>query len=111
MIDMEATKEALKAALNSAETEEIHVEAAVIEKQPDVTTEELATIQDVLGTFSTDFSSSGASRSTNLAVGAGKINGHVLMPGEVLSGYECMHPFTVANGLQSSRSYRGRIIR
>ncbi|MCI9569709.1 MAG: vanomycin resistance protein VanB [Lachnospiraceae bacterium] len=105
MIDMEATKEALKAALNSAETEEIHVEAAVIEKQPDVTTEELATIQDVLGTFSTDFSSSGASRSTNLAVGAGKINGHVLMPGEVLSGYECMHPFTVANGYRTATAY------
>ena len=105
MIDMAPTKEALNAALNSAETEEIHVEAAVIEKQPDVTTEELATIQDVLGTFSTDFSSSGASRSTNLAVGAGKINGHVLMPGEVLSGYECMHPFTVANGYRTATAY------
>ena len=64
-----------------------------------------ATIKDVLGTFSTSFATSGASRSTNLAVGAGKINGHVLMPGEVLSGYECMHPFTLENGYKTATAY------
>lgn len=74
-------------------------------KKPKVTEEDLATIKDVLGTFSTSFATSGASRSTNLAVGAGKINGHVLMPGEVLSGYECMHPFTLENGYKTATAY------
>ncbi len=27
------------------------------------------------------------------------------MPGEVLSGYECMHPFTVANGYRTATAY------
>ena len=104
-VDMDATKAALNEALNSENTDAIRVEASVTVKKPKVTEEDLATIKDVLGTFSTSFATSGASRSTNLAVGAGKINGHVLMPGEVLSGYECMHPFTLENGYKTATAY------
>ncbi len=76
-----------------------------------ITAAQLGMIQDVLGTFSTDFSSSGAARSTNLSVGAGKINGHVLMPGETLSGYDCLQPFTVANGYQTAAAYEnGQVV-
>ena len=104
-VDMDATKAALNEALNSENTDAIRVEASVTVKKPKVTEEDLATIKDVLGTFSTSFATSGASRSTNLAVGAGKINGHVLTPGEVLSGYECMHPFTLENGYKTATAY------
>lgn len=104
-VDVEATKKALSDALNSDTEGTVTVTAVVTEQEPKITTEDLATIQDVLGTFTTDFSSSGASRSTNLQVGSSKINGHVLMPGEVLSGYECMHPFTVANGYRTAIAY------
>lgn len=104
-VDMEATKAALNEALNAEETENVVVMAAVTEEQPRITTEDLSTIKDVLGTYTTSFSSSGAARSTNLEVGAAKINGHVLMPGEVLSGYECMAPFTTANGYKTATAY------
>ena len=104
-VDMDATKAALNEALNSENTDAIRVEASVTVKKPKVTEEDLATIKDVLGTFSTSFATSGASRSTNLAVGSGKINGHVLMPGEVLSGYECMHPFSLENGYKTATAY------
>ena len=104
-VDMDATKAALNEALNSENTDAIRVDASVTVKKPKVTEEDLATIKDVLGTFSTSFATSGASRSTNLAVGAGKINGHVLMLGEVLSGYECMHPFTLENGYKTATAY------
>ena len=51
------------------------------------------------------------SRSTNLTVGAAKINGHVLMPGEVLSGYECLQPFTTANGYKTAAAYEnGQVV-
>ena len=87
------------------------VTAVISEKDPDIMEEDLASISDVLGTFSTDFSSSGSSRSGNLSNGAAKINGHVLMPGETLSGYECMHPFTVANGYYTAAAYEnGRVV-
>src|SRR5699024_850562 len=67
--------------------------------------------QDLLGTFSTDFSSSSSARATNLQVGAGKINGHVLMPGETLSGYECLQPFTAENGYKNAATYEnGQVV-
>lgn len=110
-VDVEATKAALGEAIAGGMTEPVTVTAPVTVAQPNRTTEALSTIQDVLGTFSTDFSSSGNARATNLRVGSGKINGHVLMPGETLSGYECMHPFTTANGYATAASYEnGQVV-
>lgn len=107
VLDIAATKVALDQALMDHTGNEVRVSAVVAEREPDIVEEDLASIQDVLGTFTTDFSSSGASRSGNLANGAAKINGHVLLPGETLSGYECMHPFTTANGYYTAAAYEG----
>lgn len=110
-VDIDATRQRLQEALDNGLDAPVVVTAVVEEKMPEVTAEKLATIQDVLGTFSTDFSSSGASRSTNLKVGSGKINGRVLMPGETLSGYECMQPFTTANGYATAAAYEnGQVV-
>lgn len=110
-VDVEATKAALNEAIAGGMDEPVTVTAPVTVAQPNRTTEALSTIQDVLGTFSTDFSSSGNSRATNLRVGSSKINGHVLMPGETLSGYECMHPFTTANGYATAAAYEnGQVV-
>ncbi|WP_367566998.1 VanW family protein [Lacrimispora sp.] len=110
-VDIGATKLALDTALAEGLKEPVNAVAVVEEKKPDILTEDLASIQDELGTFSTSFASSGVSRSTNLKVGASKINGRVLMPGETLSGYECMHPFTVANGYATAAAYEnGQVI-
>lgn len=110
-VDVEATRQVLDQALAGNTEEDVEAQAVVILREPDVKEEDLATIQDVLGTFSTDFSSSGASRSANLSNGASKINGHVLMPGETLSGYECMHPFTIANGYHTAAAYEnGQVV-
>lgn len=110
-VDLEATKKLLNDAIAGGLKEPVTVTADVTEQQPNITTESLSSISDVLGTFSTDFSSSGKSRSTNLMVGAGKINGSLLMPGETLSGYECMHPFTTANGYATAAAYEnGQVV-
>ena len=110
-VDVEATKQALNAAFANGLKDPVTVNAVVAEVKPSITTEDLSTIQNVLGTFSTNFSSSGASRSKNLKVGSGKINGHVLMPGETLSGYDCMHPFTVGNGYATAAAYEnGQVV-
>lgn len=109
-IDLEATRERINAALDG-EGDEASVEAAVIEIHPDITEEMLSTIGDVLGSFSTDFGSSGTSRAGNLKNGASKINGQVLMPGETLSGYGCMHPFTEENGYFTAAAYEnGQVV-
>ncbi len=104
-------RQPLTQALEGGLDQPIEVTAQVTEEQPVITSEALATIQDVLGTYTTDFSSSGAARSTNLAVGAAKINGHLLMPGDVLSGYECLQPFTTANGYKTAAAYEnGQVV-
>ncbi len=110
-VDTAATEAALNEALEAGLEQPVRVTAAVTSQEPRIKAEDLATIQDVLGTFTTDFSSSGAARSTNLTVGASKINGHLLMPGETLSGYECLQPFTAANGYRSAAAYEnGQVV-
>ena len=111
VVDAEATKAVLDEALASSDGSDVTVKAEVAVREPDITEEQLATIGDVLGTFSTDFSSSGAARSKNLANGASKINGRVVMPGEMLSGYECMHPFSTDNGYYTAAAYEnGQVV-
>lgn len=110
-VDTEATAAAVLEALKEEGTEPVQVAAAVTVQEPRIKAEDLRTIQDVLGTFTTSFASSGAARSTNLTVGAGKINGRVLMPGETLSGYECLQPFTTENGYKAAAAYEnGQVV-
>lgn len=111
VVDTEATEQALNEALEGGLEEPVTVTAPVTEQQPSITAGDLSTIHDVLGTYTTDFSSSGTARSTNLAVGASKINGHLLMPGEELSGYECLQPFTTDNGYKTASAYEnGQVV-
>ena len=67
--------------------------------------EELSKVKDLLGAFSTDFSSSAAGRATNVKVGADKINGSVIYPGEQFSVYEAVSPFDAENGYELAGSY------
>ncbi len=110
-VDVAATKDAVDTALKAADGQAVEVDAVVAVKEPDITEGDLATIGDVLGAYSTSFASSGAARSENLSNGAAKINGHVLMPGETLSGYECMQPFTTENGYFTAAAYEnGQVV-
>ena len=111
VVDIAATKAALDEAMAAGLDQPVYVKSVITEKEADITADDLATIGDVLGSFSTDFSSSGAARSKNLEVGSAKINGWVLMPGETLSGYECMQPFTTANGYYTAAAYEnGQVV-
>ena len=110
-VDVDATLAALNDALAQGLEEPVRAQAVISQQQPRITAEALSTIQDLLGTCTTDFSSSGAARSTNLNVGAEKMNGHLLMPGDVLSGYECLQPFTAANGYKAASAYEnGKVV-
>ena len=60
VVDVAGTEAALNEALEGGLDQPIEVTAQVTEEQPAITSEALATIQDVLGTYTTDFSSSGA---------------------------------------------------
>lgn len=109
-VDTAATMSALQAALDQGLENEITVDAVVVETQPKRTREALSQIKDELGSYSTVFNSGNASRTTNLKTGTSKINGTVLMPGETLSGYELMHPFTVENGYATASAYENGVV-
>ena len=111
VVDLPQTAAMVQQEVQGGLREPAFVKAAVAVSEPVKTTEMLSQIQDVLGTFSTDFSSSSRARATNLQVGSSKINGRVLMPGETLSGYECMQPFTTANGYATAAAYEnGQVV-
>lgn len=67
--------------------------------------EELSKVKDVLGSFTTDFSSSSYERATNVKTGVSKINGTILYPGDEFSVYETVSPFTKENGYELAGSY------
>ena len=87
----------------SDNTEVLNLETQVTE--PEGSAEELANIKDLLGSFTTSFSTSGSNRCKNVSSGASHINGTVLYPGEEFSTYETVSPFTEANGYAMAGTY------
>lgn len=78
---------------------------------PQGTVEDLEKVKDVLGTFSTSYSTSGGDRSANVANGCSLINGRTIYPGEEFSAYEAVSPFTVDNGYHMAGSYlNGQVV-
>lgn len=79
--------------------------------EPKGNKEELARLTDVLGTFTTSYSTSGSARCKNVENGCRLINGTLLYPGEEFSTYETIKPFTEANGYYPAGSYlNGKVV-
>ena len=73
--------------------------------EPKGSEEELGEVRDLLGTFTTNYKTSGAGRAKNVENGVAKIHGTVLYPGDELSFYEMVNPFTKENGYELAGSY------
>lgn len=79
--------------------------------EPRGSIEELAQVTDVLGSFTTSYSTSGASRRANVENGCSLIDGITLYPGEEFSTYDNVAPFTQANGYYMAGSYvNGKVV-
>jgi vancomycin resistance protein YoaR len=72
---------------------------------PRGTKEELSTIQDVLGAYDTNFGTVVNGRTNNIKVGASKLDGIVLYPGETISVGDAIGPTTEENGYFLAGSY------
>jgi len=80
-------------------------------EEPKGSAEELAQVTDVLGTFTTSYSTSGSARSANVENGCNLINGITLYPGEEFSTYQAVAPFSTDNGYYMAGSYvNGRVV-
>ena len=74
---------------------------------PEVTTNMIGTeaFPDMLSSFSTNYQASNRNRTTNLILAANKINGTVLMPGEVFSYNKVVGERTIAAGYKEAPIY------
>ena len=70
----------------------------------------LSLIKDKLGTFTTKYTSSGSDRCANVQNGCRLVSGRVLYPGEQLSIYETVSPFTEENGYKLAGSYQNGLV-
>lgn len=76
-----------------------------ITAEPRGTQEELAVVKDLIGTFTTDYSTSAWGRCRNVENAASKINGTILFPGDQLSVYELINPINKENGYELAGAY------
>lgn len=87
------------------------IDLVITVEEPKGNAEDLAKVSDVLGTFTTSYSTSGGSRSANVANGCNLINGTTMFPGDEFSAYEAVSPFTEANGYYMAGSYlNGQVV-
>ncbi len=104
-VNVEESVEVIVAYYADGWQEENSIDLVVDVTEPQGTKEQLEKVQDVLGTYTTNYSTSTSGRKTNVARGAALINGTVLYPGETLSVYETISPFTAENGYALAGSY------
>lgn len=87
------------------------IDLVISVEEPKGNAEDLAKVKDVLGTFTTSYSTSGGPRSANVANGCSLINGTTMYPGDEFSAYEAVSPFTEANGYYMAGSYvNGQVV-
>lgn len=100
--DLEAAKELLK-----EEKEEYVIELIV--KEPEIKTNELGeeAFPDLLSTFSTKYDETNIPRTKNLKLAMAKLDGVVVMPGEVFSYNKTLGKRTVEDGYQYANGFAG----
>lgn len=76
---------------------------------PNITTNQIGSeaFPDLLGSFSTSFSTRNVNRSTNIRLATSKINGTVIMPQETFSYNQTVGKRTAAAGFKSAAVYSG----
>lgn len=91
--------------MNEWNFDDVTMDVAAKVQEPRGSEEELAQVRDVLGTFTTNYSTSGSSRSANVSNGCDLIAGVTLYPGDEFSTYGAVSPFSVDNGYFMAGSY------
>ena len=104
-VDFDTEKLKQKIALNPEAEEYVQ---SLIYTKADVTVNDLGkeAFPDLLASFSTDYITSNTARTTNLRLAAGKINGTVVMPGEIFSYNKVVGKRTVAAGYKEAAVYQ-----
>lgn len=105
-MDTEATLKLVREAVKDWSGESASVEAVTVVLEPERTAAELSTITEIMADFVTPMGGDvEQGRGWNVVLGAEKMNGVVLMPGESYSAWERLQPFTKENGWQYATAF------
>ena len=108
-VDVAATKAFIEDYISSPDYigGTVPIDIAMTDSSDNQTMQQVARVKDLLGTYTTDYSSSSSSRKTNVQRAASLVNGHLLFPGEMISVYNCIAPIEVSNGYEMAHAYVG----
>lgn len=109
-VDIKAAIQKMEKKLNGEwNHKEFSVKLPLKTETPSIVKKDLESIQDVLGTFSTD--AGGGERWQNLKTGVEHLNGKILMPGEQLSVHDETAPYDAEHGYVEAGSYEnGQVV-
>jgi vancomycin resistance protein YoaR len=110
-VDVDESIKLVESTLNEWNREDTSIDLAVELVEPKASKENFEKVKDVIGTFTTSFTTSSGSRSANVENGAKLVNGSVILPGETFSTYEAITPFSAENGYFLAGSYlQGQVV-
>jgi len=109
-VNVEKTAQVLEDALTNWNRQDIIIDAVVEDDMPKYTREIVEQCNTILGTFTTDYSSSATGRASNLENGARLINNRVFYPGDIFSAYDELSPFTAENGYSIAGAYLNGLV-
>ena len=90
---------------NGWDYQDASIDLVIDVTEPKGDAEQLAKVKDVLGSYTTSYSTSGSARCKNVENGCRLINGTTLYPGDEFSTLDKISPFTEANGYYPAGSY------
>lgn len=95
--------------MQAFESDDMEIRIPVEVEMPKKTADELRGMlfRDTLATYSSSFASSSASRAENVRLSASRVNGYILMPGDVFSYDSAIGRRTAANGYREAGVYVG----
>lgn len=84
-----------------------NIKVALVYSEPDISENDLAEVDALLGTCTTWYGNDGSGRAKNVESGAMHLNGIFLAPGQEQSADAAMAPYTFENGYEMAASYEG----
>ena len=106
-INLDTLDQKLKENINGEVNSDNKLTVDVETTKPKVTKEALSKIKGIMGTFSTNYSTSAPGRSNNIELATKALNGTIIMPGETFSFNDVVGPRTVERGYQEAGTYVG----
>ena len=109
-VDIDKSAAAILAHLNGGwNQKDFALEMVQKEEKPTVKSDDLKTVKDEMGSYSTD--AGGGERLQNLKTGVEKLDGTVLAPGEEISVYDVTAPYDKEHGYVAAGSYEnGKVV-